>query len=58
MTVSQLIRELEEFEPKHHVSVDEKGTLLIGRNYTLSLPTKLTRSISRMHEENNGLDGE
>ena len=58
MTVQTLIRELEEFNPKHHVCVDAKGTLYIGKDYMLSLPDKQDRAISRMHEENNGLDGE
>ena len=58
MTVQTLIRELGEFNPKHHVCVDKKGILYIGKDYRLSLPDKLDRSISRMHEEDNGLDGE
>ena len=58
MTVQTLIRELQELDPKDHVCVDKKGILHIGKSDYLSLPDKQSRAISRMYEENNGLDGE
>ena len=40
MTVNQLLQDLNDHDPKERIRIDMRtGNLLIGRNYSLSMPT-------------------
>ena len=54
MIVSQLIRELSNYDPKSRIYLD-RDTIHIGKDFSLHLPTKQDREISRMYEERNGV---